>query len=144
MKYLYGTRNIWILPFALLLLSGCTFPSKFEVFNNTGDELRVIQVIAENRKSFDLAPGDSLILEQWEAFSEAQFTVITGDKRWQYKPVYISHHFGELRRFSHWLFKLQIEKDGSVFVLGPKNEFPQKEHIAQPEGYPLRPSNENV
>ena len=71
MKNLYGTRNIWILPFALFLLSGCTFPSKFEVFNNTGDEVRVIQVIAENRKSFDLAPGDSMILERWEAFSEA-------------------------------------------------------------------------
>lgn len=144
MEYLGGARRNWVLCVALLLLSGCTLPSRFEVFNNTGIELRVIQIIAEERKSFDMLPNSSITLESWEAFGDAHFTVIAGDKQWHYKPEYISHEFGELRRFSHWLFKVQIDRDGSVYILGPEREFPQTSHIAQPESYPLRPADENV
>ena len=144
MKYYSGARSIWVLCAALLLLSGCTLPSKFEVFNNTGIEVRIIQVISKDQKSFDLAPNSSMTFESWDAYGDAHFTVIAGDKQWHYKPEYISHHFGKLRRFSHWLFKVQIEKDGSVFILEREKEFPQTNHIAQPEGYPLRPTDENV
>lgn len=144
MKYFSGAKSIFVLCAALLLLSGCTLPSIFEVFNNTGIVVRIIQAISEEQKSFDLAPNSSITMENWDAYGDAHFTVIIGDKQWHYKPVYISHQFGELRRFSHWLFKVQIEKDGSVFVLGPEEEFPQTNHIVQPEGYPLRPGDKNV
>jgi len=106
--------------------------------------VRVIHVIGEKKKTYDLASDSSVTLEDWDAYGDAEFTVTAGDKQWQYKPEYISHHFGKLKRFSHWLFKLKIEKDGSVFVLGPEKEFPQTRHVAQPEGYPLKPADENV
>jgi hypothetical protein len=125
-------------------LSGCTLPSKFEVFNNTGIEVRIIQVISEDKKSFDLAANTSMTLENWDDYGDVCFTIMAGNKQWHYTPEYISHEFGKLRRFSHWLFKVQIEKDSSVFVLGPEKEFPQIKHIAQPEGYTLRPVDENV
>ena len=139
-----SARSIWVLCVVLLLLSGCTLPSKFEVFNNTGIEVRIIQVISEDQESFHLAANSSTTLENWDAHGDVHFTITAGDKQWHYKPKYISHEFGKLRWFSHWLFKVQIEKDGSVFVLGSGKEFPQTNHIVQPEGYPLRPVDENV
>jgi len=144
MRYSSSARNTWVLCVALLLLSGCTLPSKFEAFNNAGIEVRIIQVLFEDQKLFDLAANSSVALENWDAYGDVHFTVNAGDKQWHYKPKHISHEFGKLRRFSHWLFKVQIEKDGSVFVLGPGKEFPQTNHIVQPEGYPLRPVDENV
>ena len=144
MKYSSSARSVWVLCVALLLLSGCTLPSKFEVFNNTGFEVRIVQVLFEGQKSFDLPVKGSLTLEHWDAYGDVHFKVIASDKQWNYKPKHISHEFGKLRWFSHWLFKVQIEKDGSVFVLGPEKEFPQTNHIVQPVGYPLRPVDENV
>jgi hypothetical protein len=128
-----------VLCVALLLLSGCSLPSKFEIYNNTGKELYVIQDGYGQRKSFNLTLNSSLTITSWDISGESHFTVIIGEKRWHYKPSYISHGYGDLNYFSHWLFKIQIENDGSVFVLEPGKDFPQTKHVHQPEGYPLMP-----
>ena len=148
MKYIGATKTLWVLGAALLLLCGCTFFLKFEVFNNTDSELHVIQEVDGERKSFNIAPKGSLTLEGWDAYGEAKFTVIAGEKRWNYRPVHIKHRYGEPNFFPYffpfWLFRRQIEKDGRVFVLEPGKRFPQSRHIAQPEGYPLKPRDGNV
>ena len=137
-------RNIWVLCVTLLLLNGCSLPSKYEIYNNTGTDLRVVQNISGEIETFDIAPNSTVILESWDAYGEAHFIVLAGEVQWNYKPVYISHKYGDLKYFSHVLFRVQIEKDGSVAVLGPGKSFPQTKHVAQPEGYPLRPRDENV
>ena len=142
----YGIkRNLWILFVTLILLSGCTLPSKFEIYNNTGTELRVVQHLCGEIESHDISPNSSVTIESWEVcFDEDYFTVLAGKEQWNYRPVYISHKYGESKYFSHWLFRVQIEKGGSVFVLERGASFPQTKHTAQPEGYPLRPRDENV
>jgi len=99
----------------------------------------LVRVLDNSNHCHNIAPGDSVLFETWDTFKEEHITVIAGEVEWHYKPAYISHAFGQLHRFTHWLFKLQIEKNGDVFVLAPDDDFPQEMHITQPEHYPLRP-----
>ena len=142
----YGIkRNLWVLFATLFLLSGCTLPSKFEIYNNTVTELRVVQHLSGEIESYDIAPNSSVTIESWDVyFDEDHVKVIAGEVQWNYRPVYISHKYGELKYLSHWIFRVQIEKDGNVFVLESGARFPQTKHATQPEGYPLRPQDENV
>ncbi|WP_158684696.1 hypothetical protein [Pseudoalteromonas sp. T1lg48] len=95
-------------------------------------------------KSVAISKSTSATIDSWDNYIGLAVRVSSGIDVWFYKPTYINHKFGEGYYFSHWLFKLQIEPTGKVFVINPKLDFPQSQHVKQPEGYPLQPTSKDV
>jgi len=128
----------------LFLLASCSLPPKFQVFNNTTSELTITINGVDTTKQFVIAANSSITIDDWAEFGDINLEIKSVEFSWSYKSAYISHGFGEGFYFSHWLFKLQIEPSGKIFVINPKLELPQVQHVKQPKGYPLRPISKNV
>jgi len=140
---------IYLAVLVSLILSSCTLGSKFEIFNNTENEIKITLGQKKSFTSYNLNSGKSLVFDdsdflEWDFLEFVEISIPDRNISWRYKPEYISHEFGEGFYFSHWLFKLQLESDGSIYVIEPGASFPQDAHVEQPENYPLKPNEISV
>ncbi len=128
----------------VFLLNSCSLPSKFEVYNNTGSPIKILMEKGDYVEHYDISTNTSLVIDYWELPYGVAVEIKAKNSTWLYTPRYISHSFGEDFIFSHYLFKLQVESNGQIFVVSPESALPQEEHVKQPEGYPLTPQSKNV
>jgi hypothetical protein len=106
-------------------------PANMVFVNNTG---RNLVVVADGRSS-PLPSGGAA--EIWPPYNSQELTIqIGGGKVWRYKMAPLEYGQSGVGHS----YYLQVEADGSVFVLPFKADRPTQNLPTQPTGYPLRPS----
>ncbi len=122
------------------LLQGCTISTTARLYNNTGSVLNIKQIsTTEATKNFKLLPDKVIDLENWES---DEFIISSGNGVWKYTSPMVaagftkSHGWGP---FVKRITKVQIEKDGNIYLLGVDQDFPSTSFVLQPQGFPLKP-----
>jgi hypothetical protein len=127
---------VFALVLAAVLITACTPLFEVELYNNTGENITVVAInSASNATTHIIKNGEAV-----ELGSPFKLEVQQADRIWQYdiKRIPLSFH----RRVGHnvHLVKIQIQSDGSIYLLlpdatkGPVVTFPP-----QPGGYPIHP-----
>ena len=123
---------------SLVAMNACTFSDEVELFNNTGTGLVVRACDRAERV------GDGLVVKlvPWcEGPVEVQFTTT----RWTYRRItdrYTIQKAGVRTSRGNYVLKLQLQSDGSIGVLSPKDTYPVATFVSQPEGFPIHPMSE--
>ena len=119
------------------MLTSCSRAVVFHMFNNTELDIEVL-----TRDSVGKVTRHHILKNQSEQLQFTDHLIVNdGTNRWEYevksvpkfKKYMTSESFGPLR------VDIQLEKDGSIFVLAPKSTIPASNFPDQPDGYPLRP-----
>ena len=125
-----------LILFLVIEISGCTLSETCVLYNNTGQNLKVIQQKIEGTKSERKLKAHSTIrLGGWVWHT---YQVVTKDTIWNYNPIRPDYDFFAYGGFDQ-IFKAQLEKDGRIYILRPDQSFPASEFPKQPEGFPLLP-----
>lgn len=121
----------------IIFISGCSIPETCVLYNNTGQDLKVIRIKTDGSKTERKLKARSTIKLGGWVFSTYQ--IITKDTTWNYEPEITDPGFVADTVFLERIFKAQLEKDGRIYILQPKQSFPASEFPEQPEGFPLLP-----
>jgi hypothetical protein len=119
-----------LLPVSLFLLfCGCTKTPYLVLFNNSGRSITInsegtIYVVASGAAKEVQYPGNTELL-----------TINSTPKtKREYKVRYPDKAYMNGNKFY-----VQIESDGSIYVIPPRSQVPVKQFVAQPDGFPWRP-----
>jgi hypothetical protein len=130
------TRLVLSLLLCTFFLTSCTRTILLQIFNNTGEDLTVISYELKGEKSYSIGKGQSARVQ-----ISNRLTVKTENKAWDFevKPVPRTTSYMLSERFGPLVVKLQIEQNGTIYLLaaetsGVTNSFPP-----QPPGFPLHP-----
>jgi hypothetical protein len=75
---------------------------------------------------------------------EAAFSIRNNSLVFRYTPAGFPQEFVEQTGFGPFfsrIVKVQLEKDGCIYLVAKKGPFPARDHGAQPAGFPLCPSS---
>jgi hypothetical protein len=139
--------SLLLLP-TLLLLVGCPWSEMDEIYNNSGQDLTLIRTssgqyrgwtnVVRNGESVGCYPPITLIIRErdatWNYGSRPSWGVFhkkSGDKQ-------LIKFYKETSP-SQLLIKMQIQSDGSIYLLPPDSSAPATNFPSQPEGFPLKP-----
>lgn len=126
-----------------IILGGCLIVETHSVLNNTGKDITVIPEGTTNSLAHPLKQG-----EAFEFYSPSlEIRHRTGTWRYEMKRYVLQRKAGEKRlikfdkrtRGNHILVRMQIEQDGSIFLIPPDSIAPVAHFPDQPEGFPLHP-----
>ena len=96
-------------------VSGCYLPIRHLVYNNTGEPLKI--VIGETVREIKTHTTRKLVID---AYGE-QVLIQKGQMIWRYFVVIGKD---EEMDFDNRIVRVQIESDGTLYVLRPKTKFP--------------------
>lgn len=126
-----------------ITLTGCVIVETDSIHNNTGRDLTLIPKWTTNSVAFPLKKDEAL------EFYSPSFEIRHENGTWRYemKPYALQKKAGEKRLIkfykrthgNHILVKMQIQQDGSIFLIPPDSTAPVTHFPDQPEGFPLRP-----
>jgi hypothetical protein len=132
---------------AFLLLTSCSVLSRVIVFNNTAG---TAGFAVNDEKLRQIAPGEERWIHSgWRCLEDhcsSEIAVERNGYRYSYKYGGSREEFPFLREYSvrKWhparnVIKMQLNADGSLFVVRPGQRFPISAMEAQPSGFPLHP-----
>lgn len=138
------TKLAFILPLSVFvlcstLLTSCTRTLVLHIFNDTGKDITVTSYEADRKeRHYSIGKGQAERVQ----ISNRLTIALTGIA-WDYdvKPVpkntkyMASEHLGPL------LIKLQVETNGTIYILSPDTQGPATAFPPQPPGYPLQPKS---
>ncbi|GGE88688.1 hypothetical protein GCM10008027_12000 [Pseudoalteromonas gelatinilytica] len=134
--------QITLLFFITLFLVACSVASKFEIYNNTGVEITLTLNKGDYSASYNIKPAGYITLDYWDLPNGVKATVNSNNFSWEFLPKYVDHSFAKRSMIpSYNLFKLQIDLNGTVYVVAPESDFPAQPHAEQPKFYPLQTQN---
>ncbi len=94
-----------------------------------------VHIVHSGIESPLIAPGASYRFR----FSAQEFSIVSAGKRWDYARRIPNG--GENGIFFDGTLRIQLEADGTLFVLKKDEAFPITAPSTQPEGFPLRPKS---
>lgn len=130
--------NLLLLVAISLILSSCSMPITFWLFNNTGHTVTVVSASA--------SPSEINVdtLKSIETIGlDYTFSITTNNGRFTYntEDVALSHvHWKGWGPFAKRMFYVQLEPDGKLWVLSDETEHAVSKFIEQPKGFPLVPN----
>ena len=123
---------------AAVAVNGCTVPDQVQLHNNTGAGL----AITACGKTERIGGGLTFI-----TYLCGGVVVIESDRwRWVYSGFPLNWDNGVIAAYGlrtsrgNRLLDLQLESDGSVLLVLPPQQYPAAPDIAQPAGFPIRPT----
>lgn len=129
-------NRVLILALALCLtVASCSRGFIFKAFNNSGEDLIII--------SYDgkLVPHEFVVAAG--ASVDVQFPTILTIKHpkgeWKYDLVRTDNRYHYTRAGGLRVQDIQIEADGSIYLILPNQKYSGKCFNHQPDGYPIRP-----
>ena len=126
------------LPFLVLtslLLSSCSMPIIFWLFNNMTYNVTIIT----DNKEIKIDAGK---FKESTGLDYA-FSINSNNKKFTYdtKDISLLHvHWVGWGPFSKRMFYTQLQADGKIWMLSKKNQKAVKKFIGQPDGFPLKPN----
>ena len=118
------------------MLSSCSIPITFSLFNNTGSD---VILVLTNNKEIHIKPGKAKKTND----IDSSFFIDLKDKSLTYEIPLLNHSLIKWAGWGPWskrMFYAQIEPDGKIWVLKNKTKIAIKKFTAQPEGFPLVPN----
>lgn len=135
MKYLSQMLILCV----IVAVNGCTIPETCLLYNNTGQNITIIQSKKHEsqRKELNLLAGSSVKIGEggWLAY---KYQIVAQDAVWNYNPTIIDANYISESGFDR-VFKAQIENNGCIYILQPNQKFPIHKFNEQPKGFPLLP-----
>ena len=132
------TLNLSLLVAISLILSSCSMPITFRLFNNIGHTVTVVsgraspsEINVETLRSIETIGLDY------------PFSIKSKNGRFTYngESVELSHvHWKGWGPFGKRVLYVQLEPDGKLWVLSDETEHAVTKFIEQPKGFPLVPS----
>ena len=122
---------------AAALVTGCHFIPDNEIFNNTNQDLSITMITSVDGR----ARSTTEIVKSGRAiFLGVPFklAIRSGDSIWSYDLITIPSHFYRSIGANKRIARLQIEEDGSIYLLLPDAVWPVTKFPDQPVGYPIR------
>lgn len=127
--------NLPLLIAITLLMSSCSMPVTFWLFNNTGYAITVIT--DEDELAIEAGDSDTATGLDYALSIRSE----TGYFEYETGSIPLSHvHWIGWGPFSKRMLYVQLESDGKIWILGAKPEPPIASFIQQPEGFPLEPN----
>ena len=115
----------------------CTPYVDFKLFNNTDARVEIVATWHSGaEETFSVGAGGSKTLP---GFARRRWRITTHN--WEYQPpVRYPQRFQSRARFRlAYLYLLQLEPDGAIYLLEPHQDPPATKFTSQPEGFPLKP-----
>ena len=124
-----------LLFLVIFLISACTIPAKIKLYNNSGE---MITARVDN---------EYLIIKSAEVATFGQdygveFSIEKDNELFKYQlhRLALSNiEFVGWGPFTKRVFRAQFEANGTVWAVGPEQEYPVTGYIDQPEEFPLVP-----
>lgn len=116
-----------------LLAAGCQGPTVIAIYNNTAEDIQVGTEWGWNK----LQPHASVRFRN--PYRTRRVLVIRGGVEYEYRvnPIPRTPDYINYKANPH--YRLQLEDDGSVYVLKHDQPWQTKDFGTQPPGYPLTP-----
>jgi hypothetical protein len=127
-------RSISFIP--LLLFVSCASGVVVELQNNSGEDLVVVNIYPNGQEETYRIKKNRVL--HMGVPSRLRVEHIHG--KWSYEHSSIPMEFEKRKNSMISVISLQIEKDGTIYVLPPGAKGPAGDFPAQPPGYPLRPN----
>ena len=126
-----------------LLVLGCTDISGVKLCNNSGEAITLVSVVGEIPPHAGKTRTNRIVIANGHEVKVnliSSFSVQSANWHWSYRPeIGIPGRFYR-HEHGHWRFvQVQLEQDGTIYVLTPGSTSPVHEFAAQPPGYPLHP-----
>lgn len=124
-----------LLVLSAALVSSCLlYMPENELYNNTGKDLKITLVFSQSEKTITLKNNQSASIGVPRTFK-----IQTVDTTWHYddQPIMLKYH--KYLGKHTFLAKLQIEQNGTIYLLLPDSTAPVDSFPPQPEGFPLKP-----
>lgn len=121
-----------------VLITSCTIPTELAVYNNSSAAIEfTFNGLAERVES-----GAAFSIK--DQFFLPDVTIMMNGVSLIYRPEWptIPENFVSWRGWGLWakrLARLQVERDGKIWLIGLEQEAPVSEFVPQPEGFPLEP-----
>ena len=125
----------------LLLLPSCTRTIVIQIFNATSGALEVVSYEKSGaERHYQIGPNQSGRVQV-----SRQLTVRRERVSWNYdlKPIPKTTNFFASVALGPLVVKLQVEGDGTLYVLPPAATNVMRGFPPQPDGYPIRPKQGN-
>ena len=138
-------RNYFLIVIFLvcaLYLAGCSISLSCYIYNNTGNDIVVSRILYGSNVDIDIEAGSSALIKDW---SSATINVFGDHVRWSFTPIIPidqTERFVDYRGIGPWstrFIKVQLEKDGRIFILEPSKIAPVVGFPEQPNGFPMYP-----
>jgi len=124
----------------LLFLSGCSVPTRVELFNASNSE---VAIEYKNEKSLlfytTLANGNS---KEFTALLDKDFSIKSSDKKYLYQMSMVPEIFIKHRGvgpFFKRVVKAQLHENKCIYLVPSDIDLPVNAFESQPEGFPLCP-----
>lgn len=130
-----------------IALTGCVIIERDVMYNNSGQELIIMQKYLTNSPPRTIKYGETF------EFYASYIEIRHGNDIWQYgrKPFALEFHkrinskniikFYKRIGGNQILVKLQVQPDGSIYLIPPDSNGPVTDFPEQPEGFPLKPQD---
>jgi hypothetical protein len=133
--------NQLILPLLCALLplpvfAGCTPLDVAHLYNNSGADRRLLMEAQTHPLPRNTAWAGNWLegARELEVHSVRDDAPVIWKYDWQRVPREFGSHF-----WTRTDYQLQLEPDGSIYVVGPKEKLPAKSFGTQPPGWPMKP-----
>ena len=119
----------------VFFLTSCTIPDELELFNNAGEPLSV----SVGSTVTTIEPGRSA---KFNKLSIHRVTITIGCSSRAYEVAdlplsnIVQKGWGP---FARRIFHAQVEPDGRIWAVSPDQDYPVRDFISQPEGFPIVP-----
>src|SRR5260221_4097870 len=130
-------RTLFLSLAACLATAACSRGFIFKAFNNIGRDLIIVSY--DGRlvpHEFSVAAGASVDVQ----FS-TKLTIKRSNGEWEYDLARTgsSYHYTQAGGLGLCVQDIQIESDGTIYLLSPKTKQAVKQFPSQPVGFPLKP-----
>ena len=152
-----GVSWTTLLAVFLVLFQGCTLRTEYLIVNNTGDRMVMLAPRSLNEDYKDYP----VIIDYYSREENSQTIEDQSSAPSGHGPVFDYSQAGVEYRYSSGYrylpskyrkgfrpfsdeYVVQVEPDGRIFLLDPKEDIPARDFPDQPEGYPLVPEKTAV
>jgi len=120
---------------ALICTSGCILAETDTVYNHSGQDLTIIAIDFDGKRE-EMLVGAGAHIQFYSPYIEVRHK----DGVWHYNlKEMVNGYFNSKKTRNVFFVNLQIEPNGSVYVIPPKATGIVTRFPRQPEGFPLRP-----
>jgi hypothetical protein len=127
------SSSTYMLLLSMLLVTSCHPGVVVDWLNNSGQDLVVVTINARSEETTYAIKKNRVL----RTGIPVKLRIEHNTGSWHYEPPTVPERFWRSKNAMVSVISLQIEKDGSIYVLQPGTRGPVTNFPAQPVGYPL-------